>query len=193
MKHVSAGFAMALAGCALVGARTLSSQQPLASASAIQKRTQAIVASFDKTKHEVKEKRGVRMEKYKSVRHEAVVKSNPAGYSGTYEVPDVGFSLQLKVDRNGNVEGAGYEPVSFDSRVMHRFTLSNARIDGALLTGRKVYAGGASDPLEGVFVNRTSFDSPAGPGFTTFGLGVTGADVRISGVTFDRLFYQLKR
>jgi hypothetical protein len=192
MKRTSAGFAIALAGCVLVGARALSSQQPLASASAIQTRTQAIVASFDKAKHEVKEKRGVRMEKYKKVQNEAVVKSNPADYSGTYEA-DMGFSIHLKVDRNGNVEGEGYEPLSMDSRVMRRFTLRNARIDGALLTGRKVYAGGASDPLEGVFINRTTFDSPTDPGLTTFGLGLTGADVRVSGVTFDRLFYQLKR
>ena len=55
-------------------------------------------------------------------------------------------------------------------RVRH-FTLRNARIDGALLTGRKVYAGGASDPLEGVFINRTTFDSSTEPGLTTFGLG----------------------
>lgn len=193
MKNLSAGFAIALAGCSLIGAGTLSSQQPQASASAVRTRTQAIVASFDKTKQLVKEKHGVRREKYKKVRNEAVVKSNPADYSGAYEVPDMGFFLQLRVDRSGKVEGSGYDPVSVDSRVMRRFTLGNARIDGALLTGRKVYAGGASDAIEGVFINRTSFDSPPDPGVTTFGLGVTGADARVSGVTVDRLFYQLKR
>jgi len=190
MKNPSAVIAIAFAGCALASARTLAQRsQP----SAVRARTQAIVASFDKTKHEVKEKRGVRIEKYKKVRNEAVVKSDPAGYSGTYEVPDMGFSLQLHVDKNGNVEGSGYDPLSVDSRVMRRFTLRNARIDGALLTGRKVYAGGGSDALEGVFINRTSFESPTDPGTTTFGLGVAGADVRMSEVTVDRLFYQLKR
>jgi len=191
MKNPSAVIAIVVAGCALVSARTLFSQQ--SQPSAVRARTQAIVASFDKTKHAVKEKHGVRIEKYKKVRNEAVVKSDPAGYSGTYEVPDMGFSLQLHVDKNGNVEGSGYDPLSVDSRVMRRFTLRNARIDGALLTGRKVYAGGGSDALEGVFINRTSFESPTDPGTTTFGLGVAGADVRMSEVTVDRLFYQLKR
>ena len=141
----------------------------------------------------VREKRGVRREKYKKIENEAVVKPNPADYSGTYEVPDMGLSIQLHVDKDGHVEGTGYEPVWPDARVSRRFTLRNARIEGALLTARKVYAGGASDPFEGVFIHLTSFDSPTDKGSTTFGLGVTGANVNVSGVTLDRLFYELKR
>jgi len=193
MKQFLTVFAFTLPAAALIGVSGASGQQPLSSASGVQSRTQAIVASFNKSKHEIKVRRGVRREKYKKVENEAVVKSDPADYSGTYEVPDMGLSLQLHVDSNGHVEGTGYEPVSPDARVSRRFTLRNARIEGALLTARKVYAGGASDPLEGVFINRTSFDSPTDKGFTAFGLGVTGANVNVSGMTFDRLFYELKR
>jgi len=41
-----------------------------------QKRTEEIVASFNKQKYAVKEKHGVRMEKYKKVQSEPVIKQN---------------------------------------------------------------------------------------------------------------------
>ena len=72
-------------------------------------RTQTIVASFNKSKHVVKEKRGVRKEKYLDVRSVPAIKQNPADYSGAYEA-DLGFSLRLSVDGRGAVEGTGYEP-----------------------------------------------------------------------------------
>jgi hypothetical protein len=162
-------------------------------ASSRQSRTQAIVASFNKSKHVVKEKHGVRLDKYKEVRSEPVVRANPATYSGTYEVVDLGLILHLQVDANGRVEGTGEEPLQGDARLARRFTLANAKVEGALLTGTKVYASGRSQPLEGVFINRTSFDSPTDRGFTTFGLGVVGSPVQISGVTVDKFFYELKR
>lgn len=193
MNQLRMVLALAFPASALIGAGSAFSQQPMASTSAVQSRTRAIVASFNKTKHEVKEKHGIRMEKYKSVRSEADVKPNPAAYSGVYEVPDLGFSLQLRADRDGSVEGWGYEPVSLEAGVMRRFTLRNGRIEGALLTAGKVYAGGASEPLEGVFITRTDFESPTDKGVTTFGLGVTGISAKPSGVTLDRLFYELKR
>ena len=58
-----------------------SAQQPAGA----QSRTQAIVASFNKSKHVSKEKRGVRKEKYIVVRSEPAVKQNPAEYSGSYD------------------------------------------------------------------------------------------------------------
>lgn len=181
--------------CALVPLAIASSQQTLASATAIatQTRTRAIVASFNKSKHVVKEKRGVRTEKYKEVRSEPVVKTNPQDYSGTYEVPDIGFAIQLRVDRNGNVEGTGYEPVGPDLTVQRRFTLRNGKIEGALLTATQVYANGTQDRFEGVFMNRTSYDSSTDKGTTEFGLGVVGKDVRVTGLTINKFFYQLKQ
>jgi len=158
--------------------------------SAAQLRTSAIAASFNKSKHVVKEKHGVRLEKYKEIRSEPVVKADPREYSGAYEVPDMGFALQLRVDRNGTTEGTGYEPTGPDLSVRRSFTIRNGKVDGALLTATKVYADGMQDRLEGVFMNRTSFDSPSDKGMTVFGLGVVGREIEVVGVTIDRFFYE---
>ncbi|HMI46410.1 MAG TPA: hypothetical protein VK491_09625, partial [Gemmatimonadaceae bacterium] len=97
--------------CAGAGA----SQQP--GVAATDTRTRAIVASFNKSKHVVKEKHGVRKEKYLDVRSAPVVKQSPADYSGEYEEAGLGFSLRLRVDRDAKVEGSGYEPLNGDSGV----------------------------------------------------------------------------
>jgi len=168
------------------------SSQTLASASDTQAKTQAIVASFNKFKHVTKEKHGIRKEKYKKVQSQPVVKANPEDYSGTYEIPDLGFAMHLRVDHSGKVEGDGYEPLMQDPTVRRAFTVKNGKIEGALLTATKVYAGGRTEKLEGVFLNRTSFESPTDKGSTMFGLGTVGRPIDVSGLTLDRLFYELK-
>jgi hypothetical protein len=173
--------------CARVGA----TQQP--GVAAAESRTRAIVASFNKSKHVVKEKRGVRKEKYLDVRSVPVVKQNPADYSGEYEEAELGFSLRLRVDRDGKVEGTGYEPLNGDSGVSRSFQLRDGQIRGALITAKRVYADVASEPLEGVFINKTRFESPTDKGVTAFGLGVIGKGFQMGGQTIDRIFYQLKQ
>ena len=170
----------------------LPAQQTRASSSA-QTRTQAIAASFSKEKHVLKEKRGVRVEKYKRVLSEPVVKANPQDYSGTYEAPDMGLAVQLRVDRNGSVEGTGYEPTGPDLSVRRSFALRNGKIDGALLTATQVFADGTQDRFEGVFMNRTSFESPTDKGVILFGLGVVGKMITVAGNTNNRFFYELKQ
>ena len=166
----------------------------VAQGSSVQARTQAIVASFNKSKHVVKEKRGVRLEKYKEVRSTAAIKSNIRDYAGSYEADGMGLSFDLKVDGSGNVTANGYERVEMDSPVWRGFTLRNARIQGALLTGTKVYANGTTEPFEGAFINRTSFDSPTDRGTTTFGLGIIRSSRPVvNGVSVDRVFYERKR
>jgi hypothetical protein len=166
----------------------------LAQGSSVQSRTQAIVASFNKSKHAVKEKYGVRVEKYKEIRSEPVIKANLRDYTGSYEAQGMGLSLDLRVDANGNVAATGYEQVNMDAAVWRGFTLRDARIEGALLTATKAYANGGTEPFEGVFINRTSFDSPKDKGVTTFGLGVIGTSRQIvGGVYVDRFFYERKR
>ena len=156
-------------------------------------RAQTIVASFNKSKHLVKEKHGVRKEKYLDVRSVPAIKQNRADYSGAYEI-DLGFfSLRLSVDRAGMVEGTGYEPLNDNPAVSKSFTLRNGRITGALITATKVYGDGSSEPFEGVFINKTVFESPTDKGVTTFGLGVVGKQVQVGGLYVDRLFYQLKQ
>ena len=172
--------------CAGVGA----SQQP--GVAATDTRTRAIVASFNKSKHMVKEKHGVRKEKYLDVRSEPIVKQNPADYSGEYEDLGLDFSLRLRVDRDGTVEGTGYEPLNGDGGVSRSYRLRDGRIRGALITANKIYADGSSEPLEGVFIKKTTFESPTDTGVTTFGLGVVGKGFQVGGQNIDRVFYQLK-
>ncbi len=178
---------------AFVGVNTASSQQVRASVSPTGARARAMAQSFNKSKHVVKQKHGISRDKYKDVRSEPVIESNPQNYWGTYEVPDFGLFLHLRVDSNGSAAATGEETDVWGSGVTRRFTLANAKVEGALLTGTKVYADGRSESLEGVFINRTSSDSPTATGVTVFGLGVLGAPIRISGITVEKFFYERKR
>jgi len=179
-----------IAASVLCGA-VVSSQEPGAAGSEL--RAQTIVASFNKSKHVVKEKRGVRKEKYLDVRSVPAVKQNPADYSGAYETSDLRFSLQLRVDATGKVEGSGYEPLNDRTAISRSFTLKDGRMTGALITARKIYSDGSHEPLEGVFINKTVFESPSDPGVTAFGLGVVGMSFQVRAVENDKLFYQLKQ
>jgi hypothetical protein len=152
-----------------------------------QTRAQELATAFNKNKHVVKEKYGVRTEKYKDVRSEPAVKQNIAEYSGVYEVPYLDYAIKVQVGSDGKVHASGSERG-------RTFTLENARIDGALLTASKVYQDGATEKFEGVFLNRTDRNSPNDPGVTIFGLGVVLATpFEANGLTYDKLFYGLKQ
>ena len=156
-------------------------------------RARVIAASFSKSKHVSKEKRGVRKEKFLEVKSTPAVRDNPAAYTGTYQVEGMAFALDLRVAADGSAEGSGYEPIDSDGNVMRRFTLRGARIQGALLTGTKVYADGTRDQIEGVFMDRNTATSPGDRGTSVFGLGVMGRAFHVYGVTLDKLFYQRTR
>jgi hypothetical protein len=159
-----------------------------------QKRTREIAASFNKQKYAVKEKYGVRKEKYKEVRCEPVTKHNIRDYSGIYEVPDLGYLINIQAGSDGNIKAIGSEPVgNGGTRQARRFRLEDAHITGAMVTATKVYEDGATEEFEGVFMNRTEFRSPTDNGVSAFGLGVVGKPVEFAGGTFDKLFYQLKQ
>ena len=158
-----------------------------------EQRSREILASFNKSKHAVKEKHGVRIEKYKEIRSEPVLRQDARAYSGTYEVLDLGYRLTIQVASDGSVEANGYEPALKGSQQGRRFTLKGAKIQGALLTATKVYEDGAAEKFEGLFIKRTDFNSPTDVGVSAFGLGVVGQQVDVGGLTLDRLFYQLKQ
>ena len=151
-------------------------------------RTAQLVAMFSKNKHVVKEKRGVRVEKYKDVRSEPALRAKPTSYSGTYDT-GMGFVVTLRVDSDGRVEGSGHEPVG-ETNLSRTFTIRDARIDGALLTGSMVFRDGHREKLEGVFMNRTSRESPSDRGTTMFGLGLLTTPKYVHGSTIERLFYE---
>lgn len=163
-----------------------------AQTSASTARSQAIAASFSKFKNVSREKHGIRKEKYLKVESHPAVKANREDYSDTYEIPDLGFALHLRVDHSGRVEGDGYEPLNADPSVRRTFTLKEGRIEGALLTATKIYDGGNPERFEAVFMNRTTFESPTDKGFTRFGLGALGRPVEVSGITLEKFFYELK-
>jgi hypothetical protein len=160
-----------------------------------QQRTEEIVSSLNKSRYQLKEKRGVRKEKYRSVRSEPTTKKNIADYSGQYEVPGLGYNLEIKVTNGGNIEAIGYEPKNGDAQQGRKFTFRNAKIEGALLTATKVYDDGSKEKFEGVFIDQMNIEGVSPQQIerrdTTFGLAVV--DVRVktaSGVNLDRLFYQ---
>lgn len=153
-------------------------------------RARELAAYFDKDKHKVKEKRGVRVEVYLEMRGEPAPKRNPADYTGTYESePDYPFTLRVGAD--GSVEGEGTEPSPAGAR---RFTLRNAHVTGALLNGTKLYEDGTNERIEAVFINLTTRTSPNSKGTTAFGLGVVFDPPKTVGSDFnmERLFYALK-
>jgi hypothetical protein len=154
-------------------------------------RTQELVAKFNKTKHKVKEKRGIRVEIYVEVRSEAAVK-RPEEYAGVYLLDGNGTALELRVSADGIAEGEGEDVAG------RAFKLTNGRIEGALLTATKTFTNGVTEKFEGVFIYRTvrSGKSPADAveNETVFGLGVAGQQI-ISGADYynTRVFYERKR
>ena len=170
-----------LAACPAIAAPQQSSSQL---------RAQQIAAAFSKQKHVVAEKHGVRKEKYKDVRSEPMVKQDITEYSGVYEVPDLGDVIDLQIGRDGRIQAHGHD----SDQPFRTFVLENGKIEGAVLTAIKVYRDGDSERFEGVFMTRTERNSPTDPGITTFGLGVVLATPReFAGITYEKLFYQLKQ
>lgn len=162
-----------------------------------QQKTQEIIGLLSKTKYRFRDQRGVSKEKYKSVSSEPVVYKNPSDYSGFYEVPDAGFTLQIKISANREITATGSEYKNGDASQTRQFTFKNAVIDGALLTATKVYSDGSTEQFEGVFINQTSVEGASPTKIerqsTTFGLGVANVRVKTeSGVNLDRLVYQKK-
>ena len=190
MKRLLHTSFVGLLALGILSASAIPAQQLTSGTADTDARARTIAAAFNKNKHVVKERRGVRREKYKNVRSEPVISANPESLSGTYEVDDFGWILRLRVDRDGKVTGSGEDPIG--EGISRAFTISNGRVQGALLTGTKIFAGGGSERFEGAFLNRTSHDSPTDPGLTQFGLGVIGKPLQLHGQTIDRLFYKLR-
>src|SRR5688500_8870446 len=94
------------------------------------RRTQEIVASFNKKKNKVNEKFGFKKVKYKEVRSEPVIKKEIADYSGTYKAYDLGYEIQIKAYSDGRVEANGFEPG--EAGQSRKFSLKDGRIEGAL-------------------------------------------------------------
>jgi hypothetical protein len=162
---------------------------PAASQQLSGSRAEQLAASFSKSKNVVRQRAGVTKDKYVSIRSEPLVRADIRDYAGTYEAPDVGFVVQIEVDAAGRVLARGHDGGSG----ARSFTIEHARIENALLTGRKVYADGAAEPFEGVFLSRTEQRTRNGPTQTTLGLGARlRTPFELGGITYERLFYRLR-
>ncbi len=153
-------------------------------------RARELAARFDKDKHKVKEKYGVRVEVFVEMRGEPAPRANPADYTGTYNSePDCPLSLRVSAD--GSAEGTGFEPSPAGPR---KFTLRGAHVNGAVLAGTKVYEDGSAERFEGVFLNLGVRSAPADKGTTLFGFGaVFDPPKDAGGYEMSKLFYALKR
>lgn len=114
-------------------------------------RTSTLVASLDKTKYKKKENKNIPIEVYVSVKNEAVIR-DAYDYGGNYASEEGDYSLTLHVERGGAASGNGRDAIN-DRRM--GFTLKDASISGALLSGTKVYENGKQQKFEAAFVNRT--------------------------------------
>jgi hypothetical protein len=144
-----------------------------------------IVSMFNKTKDKSKTKHGVTWSRYVEVRAAADTKSDPAAYSGTYAA-DFGYTFELDVARDGTVRGKGRDEGAF--------TLRNARVRGAMITGTKVYSNGSEAPLHGAFIRRTTREGTSRDNInsthTATGLGVVGVDFRVMNINVTKVFYE---
>ena len=119
-----------------------------------QQKTQDLIAALAKTKYKKKEKKNIKTESYLDIKSEAVIKNDPAEYSGTYQSSDGNYDLKLFVKSGNEIEGGGFD-TDFRNSERRDFTLREARIEGALLTATKVFSNGTTEKLEAVFNNRT--------------------------------------
>jgi hypothetical protein len=139
----------------------------------------------------------VRKEKYKEIRSKPVVRRDLADYSGTYEMPGLGYTIRISPRGSGGVVATGDEPRGVDVKASRRFRLEDPRLDGALLSGTKVCDDGAREKFEGLFINMTDIEGISPTQIehraTTFGLGVIGVWVEKGSVTPYKNFYQFKQ
>lgn len=154
-------------------------------------RTRDIVTSLDKTKHKQKEKNGVVTETYVSVKNEQAAKKNPSEYSGGYEAD--GYRLDLQVAADGTASGTGFDTLGATAK-QSTFNLHDARVEGALLTGTKVYTDGETRKFEAVFTKRTSIVGKNPDKIDTtdvaYGIGFVQKGTSAEGSWTSRVFLQ---
>ncbi len=119
-------------------------------------RAQTLAAALDKTKYKKKEKKNISVEIYADVKNTPAVKANPAEYSGSYRADNDEYRIELQVTADGAATGSGHDSLYSESEQRVAFTLLDAKVDGAVLKGTKVFSDGRAEPFEAVFVNRSS-------------------------------------
>jgi cell division protein FtsX len=121
-----------------------------------QQRTAELVSQLDKTKYKKKDKGAVHIELYVDIKNTPDVRP-VAEYSGHYEtpLPGNGYVLDLQVTLNGAATGSGTDIYGVQG-IPRKFTLRDAKVEGARLTGTKVFENGETEPFEAVFVTEVT-------------------------------------
>lgn len=148
--------------------------------SASEERTREILAMFSKSKHVQKQKRGVAKSLFLEKHGEPVAGGD---VSGVYEVDGLELTLRLTRDGGNGVDRGG------------AFTLRDVRRDGALLRATKVYAGGRTGRLEGVFMHLVTQAGKTPSDATTtrtFGFGAVLDQPLVlgGGMHLEKVFYE---
>lgn len=154
-------------------------------------RAGSMAAALDKTKYKKKEKRDFTVEIYVEIRNAPAVLP-VASYSGRY-VCETGSSwMEIAASADGRFTATGEDDIDLHGNEHGRFTISDGRIDGAVLAGTRVFDNGERQPFEAVFVNRTIKNgrnaNEITSNETSFGLGY----VRTNGEWTNRLFLERK-
>lgn len=114
----------------------------------------------------------------KEKRFEPVVKADPRAYAGRYVGIDETYVLEIEADAEGHLKITSSEGP-------RRAELKDIRLDGARLTGTLVYEDGRTAKFDAFFADRVL------NGERTFGVLVSGTDIKIDGLAIDRTFYRL--
>lgn len=153
-------------------------------------RADELAAMFNKSKHKVKDKKNIHIDIRIDITSELVTKP-AAEYAGTYRAWDE-LSLEVQVN-GGQITVNGTEP---DGDAIRSYTVNDARLDGAMLTGTKVYTDGVKEKFEGVFIKRTVHTNQSDTDETTFGFGVVFDPPKRNGGgggwDMSKIFYEQK-
>jgi len=136
----------------------------------------ALISQLDKVKEKRKEKKDLVIETYLEIKNTAATRK-PAELSGRYAEENGSYSLDLQVSGDGTATGSGTDTLGVEARIAG-FKLRDARVQGSLLTGTKVYDDGRTEPFEAAFVNRTVRE------------GKTSADAAVTSTAFGIGFIQ---
>jgi hypothetical protein len=158
-------------------------------------RSREILAMFNKTKYESREKLGIHKDRFRQIQSEPVVRRALLDYLGTCRAPDLGYTVRIATTEAG-VSVTGTEPPG-DSHAVRRFRLENTSLDGALLKGTKVYEDGNREQFEGLFIDVTDTEGVSPTELThqakTFGLGVVSVHGNVSEMQTDKVFCHFER
>lgn len=116
--------------------------------------------------------------KHKEKRFEAVVRAEARDYAGRYVGIDDSYVLEIGTEADGRLKITSREGA-------RRAELRDIRLDGARITATKVYEDDSTAKFEGLFADRVL------NGERSFGVVVSGLNIKLEGLTINRTFYRL--